>query len=401
MGETRSATGGGWVRTRAAVWLARAFALAGLCGLVVYGVGRVMTDSTHWSQYLWWGPAIWLVGGAWACWAVSALAGRVALRPGGVMLRPVLLTGCVVALLWMLLAEWGMHRAVLGPREQPRERTLRVLHWNQSGGYRMSDSAEIIAREDADFVAIVNARFDRFRRETVGAMAGKVPGETELRLDGRVTALTEPGHFFSIGMTLVSSRERILRAGLVNLPAVDGVRDDWRTAGDTGFILWLEIEPGERFASLGRPLVVWVVDLPSDPALWRRDIMRTARQAVEDWERPALVCDERGRWRAAGDPVRVPRPDIAIGDYNTVRGSSSLRMLVPGMEDAFNQSGWGRARSWREGHSSAMVNRLLRLADWHIDLTKVGPHWRATGYRLIRPRTGPHKVQVADLILRD
>lgn len=401
MREKTGKTGGGWIRTRAAVWLARAFGAGGLGVLAVYAVGRAMTDSAHWSQYLWWVPALWLVGGAWACWGLSALAGRAALRPGGVMLRPVLLVGCVAALAWMLLGEWGLHRAVLGPEPAPRERTLRVLHWNQSGGYRMSDSAAIIGRAEPDVVAIVNVRYDRFRRETVGAMGGMAPGATELRLDGRVTASTEPGRFLSVGAALVSSRERILRAGLVRLPGVDGGQEDWRTAGDTGFVLWLEIEPGERFASLGRPIVVWVVDLPSDPALWRGDIMRTARNAVEAWEQPPLVCDERGRWRTGGDPVRVPEPDVAVGDFNTLRGSDSLRTLLPGTRDAFEQAGWGRARSWRQTHPNPAASLLLRLADWHLDQTRVGPAWRAVRYRLIEPRTGPHTAQLADLVPRE
>ena len=383
------------------MWVARGFAVGGVAPLLVYGVGRAMTDATAWSQYLWWVPALWSVGAAWACWAISALAGRAALRPGGVMVRPLLLVGCVIASLWLVFGEWGVHRAVLGPREQARERTLRVMHWNQSGGYRMDDSAALVAQADADIVVIVNARYDRFRRETVGAMAALVPGETEVRLDGRVAARTRAGHFFSMGMVMIGSRERILRGGMVPLPPMEATDEGWRTAEDPGFVAWFEIEPGERFASLGRPLVVWAVDFPSDPSLWRRDVVANAVEAVGAWYRQAFSCDEQGRWRAEETPVSVPAPDIVIGDFNTLRGSASLEGLAAGTDDAFGQAGWGRARSWRQEHRHPVVNGLLGLADWHIDLTRVGPAWRATRYRLVTPGSGPHKAQVVDLVLRE
>jgi hypothetical protein len=43
----------------------------------------------------------------------------------------------------------------------------------------------------------------------------------------------------------------------------------------------------------------------------------------------------------------------------------------------------------------------LPLADWHIDLTLLGERWKATRYRLVRPTSGAHDVQVVDLTLRE
>lgn len=390
---------GRWVRRRALPWAARLLALLALGAVGAYAAGRVLTDSGHWSQYLWWTPALWTLGAAWTLLGLSALAGRAALHPGGVMLRPLALAACVAASLWLTLGEWNLHRAVVGPRPAARAGTLRVLHWNQAAAMAPG-GAELIRASDPDLAIVVNPRFDRFRREVVAAMGGLAPGGSEVRLDGRVTASTEPGHFFSTGMTLVGSRERILRAGLVSLSPVAGHDASWRTARDPGFVLWLEIEAGERFAALGRPVVVWVVDLPSDPSVWRGAVMANAARAVAAWEAPAMVCDEAGRWRSGGEPVRAPAPDLVIGDFNTLRGSASLEVFVPGMEDAFARAGWGRARSWTPRATRRAERALLALADWHIDLALYGGSWRAARYRLLGTPGGLHKAQVVDLAPR-
>ncbi len=389
------------LRRRVLPWTARGLALLGLGALGVFAAGRVLTDSTHWSQYLWWVPGLWSVGLAWVLWGVSVLAGRAALRTGGLMARPLLLAGCVAAGVWLAFGEWNLHRAAVGVRGEPRERTLRVLHWNQSGGYGMADSGGVIAGAGADLVVVVNARYDRFRGETVGAMAAlSPPGETALRLSGGVETTGRPGHFVSLGHAMVASRLRILRAGMVSLAPPDGADGTWRTARDPGFVLWLELDPGERFGGLGRPLVVWAVDLPSDPSLWRDEVMARARGVIEAWEGPALAANDRGRWRSTGEVTRVPEPDVVVGDFNTLRGSASLERLTPGMTGAFGQAGWGWSGSWRPEHPNAAVDALLGLGGWHIDLTLVGPAWRATGYRLLRTRSGAHRAQVADLVLR-
>lgn len=400
---------GGFLRTRWLPFLAGLTALLGALVVLQFAVGRVMTDRTPVTQYLWWVPALWSLAAAWGLWAVSAACGRLSLRTRGVMLRPLVLAGCGAISLWVVFGEWHLQRVVLRPAQAPRERTLRVLHWNQSAAFRMSDGGDLIKRENPDIAVVVNARYDGNRRELVQAMGTLAPGEREIRLDGRVPSFTEPGHFFSSGMGLVASRERILRAGVVRMEHVEGADPKWRSANDPGFVVWCEIDAGERFADLGRPLVVWVVDFPSDPTLWRRKVMEAARDAVSTWEQAAMVCDEDGRWSAQGEPVRVPAPDIVMGDFNTLRGSASIGVVTPGMRDAFAQAGWGRARSWQQqsmgtpgetvsGQLVRMVSRwVLPLADWHIDLTRVGQAWRATRYRLVRPGNGPHDVQVVDL----
>jgi hypothetical protein len=344
---------------------------------------------------------------------VSAVAGRLALRTGGVMLRPLLLLGCVGLSGWMAFAGWHVHRAVAPVAEAPRERTLRVLHWNQASRPEITGAGGVVRSQDVDIAVVVNVRNGADRREVVEAMFELAPpGEGAVRVLPNIVDQRAPGHIFGAWQVIIGSREKILRAGIVPLSKVDGTDEAWGTSGDAGVVVWCEIEPGERFPGLDRPLVVWAVDLPSDPSLWRQRVMANAASVVAAWEKPAQEVTESGWWRPVGDPVRVPTPDIVIGDFNTPRGSASLDALAPGMEDAFEQAGWGRAASWRQaraagpggplfGRAAAKMTRLLMpLADWHIDLTLVGERLRATRYRLVDPGGGPHRVQVVDLVER-
>lgn len=405
------------MRRRLFVWAARCIALVGVLVIGQFVVGRVMTDRAHWSQYLWWIPALWSLLAAWVLWGVSAACGRLALRPGGVMLRPVLLAGCMLASLWLVFGEWGMHRAVLGPRGEARERTLRILHWNQSARSEITGAGELLGASDADIAVVVNCRNNEIRHEIIGTMFEMMAPEAEgtVRVLPAIEDKRESGHIYADWRVIVGTRGKILRAGVVAVGQVTDEPTSWPTGSAAGTVVWCEIDLGERFADpeggggSGRPLVLWVVDMPSDPSLWRMDVMRTAAEAVEAWHQPALETTPGGWWRTVGKPVRVPRPDVVIGDFNILRGSASLERLTPGMRDAFEEAGWGRGRSWRQaraiggdGPGGAGLDRVMRallpLADWHIDLTRVGERWRTTRYRLVEPGAGPHRVQVVDLV---
>lgn len=394
--------------------MAAGTAVLGLVGVGQFVLGRLLTDSTHATQYLWWVPALWTMAGVWGLLAVSAVFGRWSRRSRRSVLRPALLAGCVGMTLWVVLGEWHMQRAVthrvLGSPQAPRAETLRLMHWNLSATYRAGVADELVAAESPDIVAVVNARYDKHRRELVRSLGESMaPGDEQIRLDGRVRSFSEPGHLFSSGMAIIASRQRILRAGVVNLEHLEGTDPEWRSSWDPGFVVWVEIDPGERFASLGRPIVVWVVDFPSDPMLWRMRVAESARDAVSAWNDRAVVCDEEGRWVFEPEPGPVPPPDVVMGDFNAPRGSASVERITPGMADAFSAVGVGRARSWHPRGLGQVSNSwagwlarrvvwtLEPLADWHIDLTRVGGAWRASKYRLIPVEGMPHAAQVVEV----
>ncbi len=115
-------------------------------------------------------------------------------------------------------------------------------------------------------------------------------------------------------------------------------------------------------AEIGRPLVVWLVDLPSDP---RRPRMAEAR---------AL--------RTLLDGLRLPPPDLVAGDFNMDAGSVALQALLPGLRDAFAEAGRGYAGSYP---------RELPL--WQPDQMAVAPTLRICSYRLVDLGWGRHRAQ--------
>lgn len=120
---------------------------------------------------------------------------------------------------------------------------------------------------------------------------------------------------------------------------------------------------------LGRPLVVWLVDLPSDPS------------------RPRMA-EARGL-RAVIDGLDLPPPDLVAGDFNMDAGSEALRTLLPGLRSAFAEAGRGYAGSYP---------RTLPL--WQPDQMAVAPSLRICSYRLVDLGWGRHRAQELMLPMR-
>ncbi len=118
---------------------------------------------------------------------------------------------------------------------------------------------------------------------------------------------------------------------------------------------------------LGVPIRLFAIDLPSDPGRPRMEMARRLRRLLDE---------------AAG-----PRPDIAIGDFNLTRGSAALKLIFPSLEHAYEQSGAGYAASYPR-----------RMPLYHLDHSLLGERLRATGYMLLDPKLGRHRVQVVDVV---
>ena len=120
----------GWARRRVFPLIARAMALGGLLILGGWITGRVLTDQHHWSQYLWWMPALWVLLVTLVLALCSLLFAKLARRPAAVFLGPLLwlaLIGCsiyVVAVVW-----WPIIGS--GPNAKKAPGIIRALHWNQ------------------------------------------------------------------------------------------------------------------------------------------------------------------------------------------------------------------------------------------------------------------------------
>jgi hypothetical protein len=118
--------------------------------------------------------------------------------------------------------------------------------------------------------------------------------------------------------------------------------------------------------SLGRPLHILAVDLPSDPMRSRMEIARTLR----GW------MDERD----------IPEPDLVLGDFNMRRGSSAINLLFPDLENAWDLGG----RGW-----GPTFHRLLPI--YQIDHVLVSNWLEVLEYRTANPGLGRHRVQLVRL----
>ncbi|MEZ6242633.1 MAG: endonuclease/exonuclease/phosphatase family protein [Phycisphaerales bacterium] len=374
-----------WVRRRPMSWASKLAALIGLAMVGAWGAGRWFNDDHLWSQFLFWIPTLAVVVIGWVLVLVSGICSRMSLRMGGVMLRPFLALACLLLTVWMLFGEWRVQRYFMPSDARPTD--LRVVHWNMSVAQRARGAGDVILAQHPDVALVVNIRTDDLRQslyEQLATLGGK-PAEGE--------SAGADVHFLNRGTLVVATRLPIRRWGVVALDAVESKLEEWRSGWDPGRVYFLELDTSGEASMGGRPLIVWALDLPSDPTMSRAEVMRAAARAVKNWQGPVYAPDGIGRW-IPSDLVDVtpdeatgfPKPDLVIGDFNTPRGSHSVRALVGDMDGAFAQAGRGAVGTWPR-----------RFPLWQIDQAFVGGDVEATRYRILNPGMSEHRMQVVDL----
>lgn len=384
-----------WARRRVLPHLARLTALLGVVGLGAWMTGRVLTDEHRWSQYLWWVPPLWALGSAWGMLLLSALLAKLSRRQGGLLLRPLLLLGCLGCTLFLLAGVWRVHRVIGSQKRAPG--SVRVLHWNISATkVREGDYSRRLLEQEPDIVLIANARWGKDQWALLEQLAPLAPAEEEFDATYGFRVKGQPGHFNITHRGLIASRYPITRTGIVSTGPLINQENEVRPSGEHGWVIFAQIRlPGEGDGP-SRPFTVWFVDLPSDPLAWRMESMRKIKSAIDRWDGRATVPTDR-RWVVSETDEPFPAPDLIIGDFNTLRGSASLRIIAPGYRDAFAQAGHGRGRSWSPRISNRWLRQPFKLADWHIDLALTAPGVRATRYQLIHPGLGSHAAQLVDV----
>lgn len=293
-----------------------ACALAGAGILAAFFIGRLASDRWQATQYLHWLPAVpVLLAGALAlglsraAWPTSARLRRA--RRG---LACVLILACA----WIAVFEWRMYNLLR--RGAPTGPALTIVHFNASGKPAPALPGGVLALEP-DLVVFANLR----GRESLPAVrqALSVPR------DGLDSAPGGAG-LVHAGRFAVVSRLTIAEFGSLTL-GFDGaifLNRDMPELRDPGTAAWFRLAAAE---ALGRDLVVWAIDLPSDPRLARRDVMTRSMAAIEAWTGPTFVRQEGGNYSTlAHGPgaAGFPAPDVIIGDFNTPGGSSAIAKLA-------------------------------------------------------------------------
>lgn len=356
---------------------------AGVLLLALWTVGHVLTDRLYVTQFLWWLPTPVVLGAcfvALVAWRLLApklggvgRAGRVDFTSdgaGGVgegASRGQRLYAIALALVGVYVAfeEWRLEHLL---RPMPPTGGVRVVCWNQSWE-AMPPMFDRLVGLEADILMMANPHWT-FDVAKYRASMG------------------ERSYAVRAGNLALFSKYPVRRSGYCSLKIMpEPNRPEFPAANagppDTGNALWVELDVPE----LGGRVILWCIDMPSDPWLDRARAFREARAAMEGFRGPVMRRLESGMDEAepaASGAIGFPDPDIIMGDCNTPRGSWSLTLLHPGMRHAFDDAGVGPAYTYPQAAPIIAIDQML-----------LGPHLRAEEYRIVDMGGSRHRAQVA------
>lgn len=355
-----------WLK-RCLVLLAHTCTGVAAASFIGWLLGRCFTDQFYITQFLWWIPA-W----GWLILIVVPMFLRSVLilvtgartprtrRVGWVFLLCLLVTSAHAAF-W----EYRLLRTT----PESSEGSMRVLVWNPAGG---KSPADLLIRGKPDLITIVNPFHDTQWAEVMASLGSEASAVRS-------------------GRMVICSRYRITEWGATSLKVTGAKERTFKWTGgqkvsvDEGYAIYCVMRLNDR-----ESFTVWFLDLPSDPGIPRARMMREAGEAIEGFRGPRYrrnAADDRDELIAGGvEGTGFPAADVAMGDFNTPRGSDSLKRVTSGLTHAFDQAGRGTMGSW--------PRKFPLLA---IDHVFVGPRWRATAYAMMDFKTGDHRSQWCEL----
>lgn len=284
-------------------------------------LGRMLSDRFAFSQWLLWIPTPAMLP--------AVLLGLLSSLPPGRkprLKRRRLRTWALCALLIACYFALVEHRLLRGAPEVKGD--LTVAHWNMTHW-----------RTDADRLQVLDLICDL----TILVDAWGLRRDPDL-----LEALPEDQEVLYLRRFMIITNQPVIEAR----PLI---------AHDLGDVVLLRLDCS---ATLGRELVVYAMDLPSDPKLPR--------------------AETAGNMRALIDEAEGPAPDLVVGDFNLTRNGAALRGLFPTLHHAFSDGGHGYGASY---------HRIFPL--YHIDHILLNDSLRAARYDLIDPGLGRHCVQKA------
>ena len=366
--------------------------LSQLCALVavfvcvMWAIGQVVSDRTHLTQYMYWlatygvlaGGLVMLLGSR----VLAAVAGKREIQGksckyGGRARSALVIFICILA--GTLVYEWKLWRGVAQlvlPRGQVALGEVRVLHVNPAVSH-FDLFATNVAGYSPDIVCITNR-------------PGNTDWDTLRATVGGVGAMARFMH-----LTVVS-KYPIVRWGGTKL-GVTGAKKRtfvWYQGGeisqDQGEGLFVELDSVHE---LGFNMVVWMLDMPSDPQLARSKTFAQADKTLKEFRGPVYARNKQRldvEEAPESFPPGFPMPDVIVGDLNTPRGSWSMTQVTRGLQHAHDLAGRGPAFTWER--------RVPFIA---IDQAFVSTRFDVQSYSTHDIGGGMHMAQVVDLSAAD
>jgi len=377
-------------RQHGAGWWAAAVARAVVVLVVVGGalawvIGRVVTDRFAWSQPVWWVPAPVLLGPLWVAgvwgavrWVRGVRRSRRFGRRAACGARrgwtgAVVVAAGAVSVMLVAFGELGMHRALIGrgSGSAQHEEPVRLVFWNQAG-HGVGDLGPVFVPREPTVLVLANRHSESSTGELARAFAASGPVHPAVGWPFDVFSRLPVRRWASTSLGL----EGRSRAG------------DDSSQRDSGWAAWYELE------TAGGTLVVWAVDLPSDPRAHRMPLAREAGRSIAAWRGAVRVREGDGYRYETGDAPGFPAPDVIVGDFNIPRGSASLGVFLQEagageMRSAFGEAGFGWERTWPRAWPV-----------WAIDQCFVGAGVRAVGLGVEDLGVGGHRALVVEVVER-
>ncbi len=388
------------------------------CWVVVgaWLVGRIASDRFLWSQFLSWIPTIVPLAAAIVVWMLAILAPRDH-KPGALLTNvgaaparrrgagamsffslPAIAAISVVA--WLAVIDIRVHAIFTGFGSSKSPVALRLLCWNATTA-SVPQMASLVKEHRPDIAILSNTPFSASLVPVRDAMSAAAKEGNK-----------EPATYVASSIRLnVISRFPVLHHAVMPL-RISGAKErtfTWVGGGmkhiDTGQLMCVALDTTK---GLGRPTVLWVVDLPSDPDIPRARMMREFESAVASFGTTIMRRAEDGLDRVVppGDRARVlaslKHPDIIAGDFNTTRDSASLARFL----DSLGSFEHAKAQSTGAGGVGWDFTYPRTFPVLHIDHvfvsttqnTNNGTHsLRAKNYNVLDPDVGRHCVQVVDM----
>lgn len=263
-----------------------------------------------------------------------------------------------------VLVEHHSLRGMNAPDSTPQ--SVRLVFWNAATDF-MDDYASRITYLKPTMIGIANpaayAKWDELRAE--------VGPDSDAQRFGRL-AFISPYRILAWGGTKLG------------VSGADTRYFDGKPSVDQGEAMFVELDAEADF---GRPIVVWLVDLPSDLHLPRQRVTREAMATMLSFSGPTYIRGTSGvDEQVPGRPQGFPSPDIIMGDFNIPRGSDSIRTITRDLRDSYEVAGWGLKPTWHRQYPMVAID--------HVYISEV---MRALRYDAINVGAGKHMLLVVDL----